>query len=172
MKLLVASLEKRKFAAGAASRQAHSPRRRGAAASTEVATASRGEVVTTSATTEIAASRTDDAQASGVTGGVASRADEIPVHRHERSRHVPATVRREVYERDAGRCSYVDARGERCSGTPRGMNRGRDSSPTSTAAIERSPARPRSRPRVPKPSRTAVVPRRERRRWPPFYSGT
>lgn len=34
-----------------------------------------------------------------------------------RSRYIPAVVRREVFERDAARCSYVDARGERCCET-------------------------------------------------------
>jgi hypothetical protein len=32
-------------------------------------------------------------------------------------RHVPAAVRRAVYERDGARCTYVDARGERCRET-------------------------------------------------------
>jgi hypothetical protein len=31
------------------------------------------------------------------------------------SRHVPAAVRRAVYERDGGRCRYVDDQGRRCS---------------------------------------------------------
>lgn len=31
-----------------------------------------------------------------------------------KSRHVPAEVRRAVWERDQGRCSYVDNRGRRC----------------------------------------------------------
>jgi hypothetical protein len=35
----------------------------------------------------------------------------------QRSRYVPATERREVYRRDGGRCTYVDARGERCCET-------------------------------------------------------
>jgi hypothetical protein len=30
------------------------------------------------------------------------------------SRHVPAAVRRAVWARDGGRCTYVDARGRRC----------------------------------------------------------
>jgi len=34
-----------------------------------------------------------------------------------RSRHVPAAVRRSVFERDEGRCTYVDERGERCRET-------------------------------------------------------
>jgi 5-methylcytosine-specific restriction endonuclease McrA len=31
------------------------------------------------------------------------------------SRHVPAAVRRAVYERDGGRCRYIDDQGRRCS---------------------------------------------------------
>jgi hypothetical protein len=31
------------------------------------------------------------------------------------SRHIPATVRRAVYERDGGRCRYVDVQGRRCA---------------------------------------------------------
>jgi 5-methylcytosine-specific restriction endonuclease McrA len=33
------------------------------------------------------------------------------------SRYIPAPVRRAVYERDGGRCSYVDTTGRRCSET-------------------------------------------------------
>jgi hypothetical protein len=35
----------------------------------------------------------------------------------KRSRYIPAAERREVFQRDAGRCTYVDARGERCCET-------------------------------------------------------
>jgi hypothetical protein len=31
------------------------------------------------------------------------------------SRHIPAAVRRTVYERDGGRCRYVDGQGRRCT---------------------------------------------------------
>jgi hypothetical protein len=31
------------------------------------------------------------------------------------SRHIPAAVRRAVYERDGGQCRYVDAQGRRCT---------------------------------------------------------
>ena len=34
-----------------------------------------------------------------------------------RSRHIPAAVRRAVYERDRARCTFVDGRGERCRET-------------------------------------------------------
>jgi 5-methylcytosine-specific restriction endonuclease McrA len=36
-----------------------------------------------------------------------------------RGRHVPAAVRRAVFERDEGRCAYVDALGRRCAETHR-----------------------------------------------------
>jgi hypothetical protein len=35
----------------------------------------------------------------------------------ERGRHIPAEVRRAAFERDGGRCTYVDERGERCRET-------------------------------------------------------
>jgi hypothetical protein len=37
----------------------------------------------------------------------------------QRGRHVPAAVRRTVFERDVGRCSYADASGQRCAETHR-----------------------------------------------------
>jgi hypothetical protein len=37
-----------------------------------------------------------------------------PVDQRQRGRHIPAEVRRAVFERDGGRCSYLDERGERC----------------------------------------------------------
>jgi hypothetical protein len=38
---------------------------------------------------------------------------------HRRGRHVPAAVRRAVFERDGNRCAWVDSRGERCRETAR-----------------------------------------------------
>ena len=38
-----------------------------------------------------------------------------PIAVPPRHRHIPAAVRREVYERDEGRCRYVDPEGRRCS---------------------------------------------------------
>jgi hypothetical protein len=92
MKLLVASLEKRKFGSGVSS----PPRQRGA----EVAPPRRGDGSVDAAG---ASENSDDTGASGATRG--------------RSRRIPAPLRRQVYERDAGRCSYIDARGERCCET-------------------------------------------------------
>ena len=46
------------------------------------------------------------------------RPEEGPLRRATRrpsSRHIPAAVRRAVYERDGGRCRYVDEQGRRCT---------------------------------------------------------
>jgi hypothetical protein len=42
-----------------------------------------------------------------------------PEHPRWRGRHVPAAVRRAVFERDEGRCTYADALGRRCAETHR-----------------------------------------------------
>ena len=38
-------------------------------------------------------------------------------HRAEDSRHIPAAVRRTVWERDGGRCTFVSDQGRRCEAT-------------------------------------------------------
>jgi hypothetical protein len=49
-------------------------------------------------------------------GSAGASADgEKPGTSKARSRAIPATVRREVYERDGGRCTHVDAQGRRCA---------------------------------------------------------
>jgi 5-methylcytosine-specific restriction endonuclease McrA len=40
-----------------------------------------------------------------------------PQHPRQRGRHVPAAIRRAVFERDAGRCTYASDSGERCRET-------------------------------------------------------
>jgi hypothetical protein len=40
-------------------------------------------------------------------------------HPRRRGRHIPAAVRRAVFERDEGRCTYVDSAGRRCAETHR-----------------------------------------------------
>jgi len=40
-------------------------------------------------------------------------------HTRRRGRHIPAAVRRTVFERDGNRCSYLDANGARCAETHR-----------------------------------------------------
>jgi hypothetical protein len=42
-----------------------------------------------------------------------------PKYTRRRGRHVPAAVRRAVFERDEGRCSYADTSGQRCAETHR-----------------------------------------------------
>jgi 5-methylcytosine-specific restriction endonuclease McrA len=44
-------------------------------------------------------------------------ADTAAGQRGQRSRTIPAAVRREVWRRDSGRCCYVDGRGRRCRET-------------------------------------------------------
>jgi len=46
-----------------------------------------------------------------------SEAGKIDAAARQRGRYVPAAVRRAVFVRDEARCSYVDARGERCQET-------------------------------------------------------
>ena len=42
---------------------------------------------------------------------------DAPARNAAGSRYIPAAVRREVWERDRGRCAFVDARGQRCRAT-------------------------------------------------------
>jgi hypothetical protein len=101
MKLLVQALEKQKFA---------------------VTIRPRGEPPTPSPETRVEAS--DDTPETRV--DTPETRDEIEFEvagvergpeRVRRSRHVPAALRRTVFERDGGRCTYVDERGERCHET-------------------------------------------------------
>ncbi|HXC51187.1 MAG TPA: hypothetical protein VN634_09915 [Candidatus Limnocylindrales bacterium] len=48
---------------------------------------------------------------------MARAADTAASQREQRSRTIPAAVRREVWRRDSGRCCYVDGRGRRCRET-------------------------------------------------------
>jgi len=47
----------------------------------------------------------------------ARHSDEPAASPRQRGRYVPAAVRRAVFERDENRCTYVDARGQRCRET-------------------------------------------------------
>jgi hypothetical protein len=94
MKLLIQSLEKRKFAV------TDRPRPQ---------TATRGRQARLLAPP---AEARDEIEVKGVGGG--GRPEPV-----RRSRHVPAAVRRTVFDRDGGRCTYVDERGERCRETHR-----------------------------------------------------
>jgi hypothetical protein len=46
-----------------------------------------------------------------------SKTSSLGAPRAQKSRHIPAAVRRAVYERDGARCTYVDGRGKRCQET-------------------------------------------------------
>ena len=97
MKLLVAPLEKRKFAVTERPRQpaARPPRQRGTSAQVGESPAARSRQCVAADAVEAASAETPRA----------------------RSRYVSAAVRREVYRRDAARCTYVDVRGQRCCET-------------------------------------------------------
>jgi hypothetical protein len=158
MRLLVASLEKRKFAVTDRPRL-HTPpkhrtqtvprqhdgerftptRQRGETETggRQALTATRqpGETETAQRQAVTAARQRDETETGGrqaVTaphqrGGTAGhehetlapprRSGEVDAAPRERSRYIPAAERREVFQRDAGRCTYVDARGERCCET-------------------------------------------------------
>jgi len=105
MRLLVVALEKQKFAM------------------TERPRAAVRELAQDAATSPTGG---DIAAATSATGGEAAAATtptigEVASQPHsnggERSRHIPAAVRRAVYERDSARCTFVDGRGERCRET-------------------------------------------------------
>ncbi len=100
MRLLVASLEKRKYGAGGATSKPES--------TTEGATTSRKGATTSREGAE--------EPARGDSSAGPQRAPVTPPQR-QTGRHIPAAVRRAVYERDCARCTYVDERGERCHET-------------------------------------------------------
>jgi len=106
MRLLVAALEKQKFAV------TQGPRKRAASGvaepTTESAEGRRAAPHQPTATTTEPASNPQKAPHEATPAPTASRG---------RGRHVPAIVRRAVFERDGGRCTYVDERGERCRET-------------------------------------------------------
>ncbi|HVY30189.1 MAG TPA: HNH endonuclease signature motif containing protein, partial [Polyangiaceae bacterium] len=108
MKLLVAALEKRKFAAGVR----RPPRQRGADSEPRQRDSGPRQRGVDSEPPE----RDSEPRQRG-TGTVDAVPSPAGASSHRRSRHIPAALRREVYERDAGRCSYLDARGERCGET-------------------------------------------------------
>jgi 5-methylcytosine-specific restriction endonuclease McrA len=121
MKMFVAALEKRKFAVIERPRKRNSkpakldqrqpseaPRQRGAAVvdRPEPAEAPRQRVAL------------DRPEPSGAPRQRVSRNARQPSETPRwHARYIPAAERREVYRRDCGRCTYADARGERCCET-------------------------------------------------------
>jgi 5-methylcytosine-specific restriction endonuclease McrA len=120
MRLLVASLEKRKFAVADRTspvsvkrprdlENENPPRLRGAVTENENPPRQRGEHENENPPRQ---------------RGAVTKSENSPRQRGERevtlrtrSRYVPVAERREVYRRDDGQCTYVDARGERCCET-------------------------------------------------------
>jgi hypothetical protein len=107
MKLLVAALEKRKFAITERGR-AQSPRQRGAATD---------DVRETSAVSHHRRVAPDIAGEAPVAADAPRQRVATSTHwveARQRGRYVPAAVRREVYRRDGACCTYTDARGHKC----------------------------------------------------------
>jgi hypothetical protein len=113
MRALVTELERKKYAVTAL------PKKPCRAASTGAEPARAG-----SPTAGLEATKTSAAQ---IEAGAEARVDAAaePAQNSElefqdprrRGRHVPASVRRAVFERDQGRCTYVDGTGRRCAET-------------------------------------------------------
>jgi 5-methylcytosine-specific restriction endonuclease McrA len=123
MKLLVASLEKQKFAVDArpprrGERQA--PRQRGGAelaeCDTGAALGQRGGPDLDERETAAAPRQRGETGSSEIAAAPRQRG-ETKAEPLRRTRHIPASERREVFLRDGGRCTYADERGERCCET-------------------------------------------------------
>jgi hypothetical protein len=132
MKMLVAALEKRKFAVTDRPRKRAKSQvsavtetaavtetdvRREAAAAIETAVGPQPAAVATAAVTatavEPAAALLRDAPA----GTESAEPSPCGLTPRRRGRYVPAAERRTLFKRDGGRCTYVDSRGERCRET-------------------------------------------------------
>jgi hypothetical protein len=113
MRLLVAALEKQRFAVTEQPRRTSSK----AAASEKSSLGAPPAVpvgpVAPSAKLEIG--EIDGESASDALGSV--RVATTQSNESQNGRHIPAAVRRAVYARDGARCTYVDERGERCQET-------------------------------------------------------
>jgi hypothetical protein len=106
MRVLVGELERRKHAA------TDRPRQRVAhAAATQPATPSVAEPAPHGRLAE------DDAAQSSNDPQPRSELQDGPEHPRQRGRHVPAALRRSVFERDERRCTYRSDSGERCRET-------------------------------------------------------
>jgi 5-methylcytosine-specific restriction endonuclease McrA len=108
MRALVAELAKKKYGASARSR-APSDEARAAQVLDERA---RSESPHAAGTPECAAT----SSAGQAEPGEQAAGRRLP---RQRGRHIPARVRRSVFERDGDRCSYVDGTGARCAETHR-----------------------------------------------------
>jgi hypothetical protein len=109
MRELVAVLEKRKYGVGARPRAV---RKSAANATKEREVAALTEIDAVPASQVGEGSRPVDPLERH-----AGRQPDVDESSRQRGRHVPADVRREVFERDAGRCGYVDSAGQRCRET-------------------------------------------------------
>ena len=110
MRLLVAALEKQRFA------MPDPPHR----TSNKPAVSKNSRVQAPPAAAPIPPAYFEVGEVFGKSERNALDGERLPTtQRNERrnGRHIPAAVRRAVYERDGARCTYVDERGERCQET-------------------------------------------------------
>jgi hypothetical protein len=112
LKLLVAALEKQRFAT------TERPRKN-ASASFPTVRAQPQPQAPTQQTASGRQSAGGEPMAEMAATGQEGPSEPPPRQRRQRGRHIPAEVRRAVFERDGGRCSYVDEGGERCRETHR-----------------------------------------------------
>jgi hypothetical protein len=130
MKELVAVLEKQTYGVGVRSRAApKSAARTGregesvldveveAGRAVEVESGRAAAVAGDAATSFDASDASDARKRITREGGGEVDASQVVKPPRQRGRHVPVAIRREVFARDAGRCGYVDPRGERCRET-------------------------------------------------------
>jgi hypothetical protein len=111
MRLLVAALEKQKFAVTErpkSSQKSHVDGRLTANETAATAVELRQGKVAPAVAKVIPPSRHPEVSAPAAESAAA------PLQTRQRGRHIPAAVRRAVFERDGARCTYVDDRGERC----------------------------------------------------------
>jgi len=106
MRMLVAALEKQRFAVAAPQRQRPCPPD---AAPTKTEPAQPGEQLAGRSELGHTRQRGTNSRAIGGAGRQSQRS--------QPSRYIPAAVRRAIFERDGARCTYVDERGQRCRET-------------------------------------------------------
>src|SRR6185295_2044378 len=110
MRLLVAELEKRRFGAAAPRREAA----QGAGSVRESSETSASSDSNDSNDSNDPSDSNDSNEPGELSASSASNASNEPRAARQRGRYIPAAVRREVFERDAARCTFVDSAGQRC----------------------------------------------------------
>jgi 5-methylcytosine-specific restriction endonuclease McrA len=122
MRALVAALKRQKYAVTARpqNRRAAETPTKPADPSSSTAVLEGEKTPWAEAAQKFGTERETDAVAereAGTESESARRSKTEPQHPRRRGRHIPASVRRAVFERDEGRCTYADGSGRRCAET-------------------------------------------------------